>query len=80
MPVIQWTDLPKALQDHLFERLRGRRIRAEDLWRLKLWRESKPEAPEGPWFEDFGSFKIRGEGRYPKTSRLGGQVARGKRL
>ena len=24
---------------------------------LKLWRESEPEAPEGAWYKDFGSFK-----------------------
>jgi hypothetical protein len=45
MPKIQWTGLPSALRDHLFERLRERRITAEDLYQLKLWRESEPEAP-----------------------------------
>ena len=44
MPKIQWTDLPPALRDHLFERLRERGISAEDLWGLKVWRESGPEA------------------------------------
>jgi hypothetical protein len=48
MPKIQWTDLPPALRDHLFDRVRERRIDAEDLWQLKLWRESEPWAPEGP--------------------------------
>ncbi len=68
MPKIQWTHLPPELRDHLFERLRERRISAEDLYRLKLWRESEPEAPDGPWFKDFGTFKICGVGRFPKTS------------
>ncbi|HEV3073869.1 MAG TPA: hypothetical protein VHB47_05560 [Thermoanaerobaculia bacterium] len=45
MPKIQWTDLPPALRDHLFERLRERKITAEDLYQLNLWRE--PEAPDG---------------------------------
>jgi hypothetical protein len=27
----------------------------------------EPEAPEGAWYKDFGSFKIGGEGEYPKT-------------
>lgn len=80
MPKIQWTNLPPALRDHLFERLRERKIKAEDLYKLKLWRESEPEAPEGPWYKDFGSFKICGEGRFPKTFLLTGQPARGKRL
>ena len=46
MPTIQWTNLPPALRDHLFERLRERQITADDLYRLKTWRESAPEAPE----------------------------------
>jgi hypothetical protein len=52
MPKIQWTGLPPALRDHLFDRLRERRITAEDLYQLKLWRESDPEAPDGLSFEE----------------------------
>ena len=44
MPKIQWTDLPSALRDHLFERLRERKITVDDLYQLKLWREAEPEA------------------------------------
>jgi hypothetical protein len=80
MPKIQWTNLPADLRDHLFERLAEREITTEDLYKLKLWRESEPEAPEGFWYKDFGSFKLCGEGRYPKTFLLRGQVARGKAL
>ena len=78
MPKIQWTGLPPALRDHLFERLRARKITAEDLYQLKLWRESEPE--DGRWYKDFGSFKICGEGKYPKTFLLTGQPAQGKKL
>ena len=77
MPEIQWTDLPAALRDHLFDRVREPKIAAENLYALKLWRETQPEAPEGSWFKDFGSFKICGEGRFPKTFLLRGQPARG---
>ena len=80
MPRIQWTDLPPALRDHLFDRLRDRKITVEDLYQLKLWRESEPDAPEGLWVKDFGSFKICGEGEFPKTFLLKGQAARGKSL
>jgi len=80
MPKIQWTDLPPALRDHLFDRLRERKITAEDLYRLKLWRESEPEAPEGPWYKDFRSFKVCGEGKYPKTFLMKGQAAKGRKL
>ena len=80
MPTIQWTDLPAALRDHLFERLREREISADDLYQLKLWRESEPDAPDGPWYKDFGSFKICGHGKYPKTFLLRSQPATGKKL
>ena len=80
MPKIRWAGLPAVLRDHLFERLRERRITAEDLYRLKAWRESEPEAPDGPWYKDFGSFKICGEGQYPKTFLLRGQAAKGQKL
>lgn len=67
MPKIQWKDLPPALRDHLFDRLHDRKISVEDLYQLKLWRESDPEAPNGLWFKDFGSFiqalDRRGAGR-----------------
>lgn len=80
MPKIQWTNLPPALRDHLFERLTDRQISVEDLYRLKLWRESEPDAPEGPWYKDFGSFKLCGEGKFPKTFLLRGQAAKGQAL
>ena len=80
MPRIQWSDLPPPLREHLFDRVRERKIDAEDLWQLKIWRESEPDAPDGPWFKDFGSFKVCGDGKYPKTFLLRGQPARGKSL
>ena len=55
MPRIQWTGLPPALRDHLFDRLRERKITAEDLYRLKAWRETDPHAPDGA----FPSFSVR---------------------
>ncbi len=80
MPKIRWTDLPPALRDHLFERLRDRKITAEDLYRLKTWRESEPEVPNGLWYKDFGTFKICGEGPFPRTFLLRGQSAKGEKL
>jgi hypothetical protein len=34
----------------------------------------------GAWYKDFGSFKLCGEARYPKTFLLPGQVAIGRAL
>jgi len=80
MPKIQWSKLPIALRDHLLERARERKISGEDLLALQAWRASEPDAPEGEWYKDFGSFKICGEGKFPKTFLLRGQPAKGKEL
>jgi hypothetical protein len=80
MPKTRWTSLPPALRDHLFDRVRERKITTDDLYQLKLWRETDPEAPDGPWYKDCGSFKICGEGKYPKTFLLRGQPAKGLKL
>jgi hypothetical protein len=80
MPKIEWTNLPDTIREHLLLRLKERKISAEDVYRLKVWRESVPEAPEGLWCKDFGSFKLCGEGPFPKTFLLRGQTAKGQRL
>jgi hypothetical protein len=55
-------------------------ISLDDLNQLRVWLEAKPNVPAGPWFKDFGSFKLCGEGKYPKTFLLAGQVATGEKL
>ena len=81
LPQIEtWPRIPVAIRDHLAERMHDRNISLNDLDRLRVWLETRPNVPKGPWFKDFGSFKICGEGKYPKTFLLRGQPARGKRL
>jgi hypothetical protein len=81
MPQIEtWPRLPAAIRNHLMERMRDRQISLADLNQLRLWMETKPEVPEGRWYKDFGSFKLCGEGKLPKTFLLAGQPAAGQRL
>jgi hypothetical protein len=81
MPQIEtWPRLPPAIRNHLIERMRDRHISLADLNRLRLWMETKPEVPEGRWYKDFGSFKLCGDGKLPKTFLLEGQAAAGQRL
>jgi hypothetical protein len=81
MPHIEtWSRIPAALREHLIERMRDRNIRIEDLNGLRLWLESKPNVPEGPWYKDFGTFTLCGEGKYPRTFLLSTQVAKGQEL
>ena len=81
MPKIsRWSELPPNVREHLVDRMRDRAISISDLNQLRLWIESQPEVPEGDWYKDFGSFKICGEGRFPKTFLAKGQAAKGKSL
>ena len=81
MPKIEiWANFPSAIQKDLMERMRDRSITRADLNQLRLWLESNPEVPETNWYMDFGSFKICGEGSFPKTFLLFGQSAQGVKL
>jgi len=58
VPKIRWQSLPLHLKQHLVERLREREISQDDLAALRLWISTDPEVPEGPWWKDFGTFKL----------------------
>lgn len=81
MPQIEsWPRIPAPIRTHLIERMRDRNLNLDDLNRLRVWLETKPNVPAGPWYKDFGSFKLCGEGKYPKTFLLAGQIAAGEKL
>ena len=81
MPQIEsWPRIPAAIRDHLSERMRDRNISLDDLNRLRVWLETRPIVPAGPWYKDFDSFKLCGEGKYLKTFLLAGHVAKGDKL
>ena len=56
MTTIQWRNLPPDLLVHLFDRAKERKISIEDLFAPEEWRNHSPEAPDGRWYKDFGSF------------------------
>jgi hypothetical protein len=81
MPQIEgWPRIPAAIRNHLIERMRDRNISLDDLNQLRGWLETNPTVPTGPWYKDFGTFKLCGEGKYPKTFLLVGQLASGEKL
>ena len=81
MPHIEkWANFPAAVRQHLIERMHDRKVSLDDLNRLRTWVESRPQVPEAKWYKDFGSFKLCGEGKYPKTFLLAGQTAIGQKL
>ncbi len=67
MPRIRFSNLPRGLWQHLLERVQERSISLADLRRLQEWVKSEPQAPDGDWYKDFGSFKLCGSGEYPRT-------------
>ncbi len=78
MPKIEtWDNLPLAVRQHLIDRMGDRSISLGDLNKLRAWVESKPDVPDGDCYKDFGSFKIWGQGRFPKTFLVRGQIAKG---
>ena len=80
MPQIEtWPRIPAPIRNHLIERMHDRSISLEDLNHLRFWMETRPDVPEGLWHKNFGSFKLCGEGKYPKTFLLAGQAAKGQK-
>ena len=73
-----WDKLPPGIRQHLMDKMRDRSISVADLNKLRIWVGANPLLPEGEWYKDFGSFKICGEGSYPKTFLLSGQPAKGE--
>ena len=67
MPKIRFSDLPRPVWEHLLARVAEREVSLDDLQRLQEWVATGPEAPDGDWYKDFGSFLICGRGEYPKT-------------
>jgi hypothetical protein len=80
VPRIDWTALPHGVREHLLARTRERELSPSDLTALLKWIKTDPEVPEGPWWKDFGSFKLAGEGRYPRTFLTSHQAAFGTKL
>jgi len=77
---IKFDELPMPIYQHLERRIRERKIPPEDLAKWKIWKATRPQAPEGDWFKDFGSYTLAGTGPYPKTVLTPGMKSWGVRL
>ena len=80
MPRLNWRNLPAWKRKKLDDRVRIREISAADIRRLQEWIASDPEAPDGDWCKDFGSFKVVGSGSEPSTFLTRDQPCWGKQL
>jgi hypothetical protein len=80
LPRIRFSDLPRAVWQHLLERVEERQVSLVDLVALQAWVKTGPEAPEGDWYKDFGSFLLCGTGELPKTVLAKGMKPFGKKI
>jgi hypothetical protein len=80
LPKIRFSNLPRGVWQHLLDRVQEREITLADLSRLQEWVKSEPQAPEGDWYKDFGSFKLCGFGEYPRTVLSKGMAAFGEKI
>ena len=80
MKLNRWSAFPPGIKQHLKQRLFDRNITLDDLNKLQIWVESNPDLPAGPWFRDFGSFKIVGEGQNPLSFLDSEQIPYGEEI
>ncbi len=78
LPKIRFRRLPRGVWQHLLERVKERQISLRELELLQSWVRSEPEAPDGDWYKDFGSFILCGTGDLPKTVLARGMKAHGE--
>lgn len=67
MPKILREKLPRALFDHLLDRVEQRQITRTHLVALLDWLDTEPEVPFGNWFKRFPGMIVCGEGELIKT-------------
>ena len=80
MPRIRRQDLPRALYDHLLDRVQQRSISAQQLRFLLRWVDTQPEVPSGRWFKRFPELIVCGEGELIKTFLLPSQAPTGDEI
>jgi hypothetical protein len=80
MPKIRRQDLPPALLNHLLDRIKERRISADQLGALADWLDKEPDVPKGKWFKRFPGMTVCGERELVKTFLVPGQVPTGTEI
>jgi hypothetical protein len=80
MPKIRRHQLPRALYDHLLDRVQQRSISGQQLRLMLRWMDAQPEVPNGRWFKRFPDMIVCGEGELIKTFLLPGQTPTGEEV
>lgn len=80
MPQIRRHKLPRALIEHLAERVLQREISVDQIGLFGDWCDTKPQVPVGSWFKRFPGMIACGEGELVKTFLIPGQVPHGEEV
>ena len=80
MPRVRRRGLPRALLNHLLDRISERAISADQLEEFVDWLDTEPEVPDGKWFRPFSGMCVCGEGELVKTFLIEGQVPTGTEI
>lgn len=80
MPRVRRSNLPPLLLEHLLDRIRSRKISADQLGLLAEWLDSGPEVPADRWFKRFPNMIVCGEGELIKTFLQIGQLPDGQEI
>ena len=80
MPKVRRRNVPRAVLDHLLDRIQDREISAEQLGLLAEWLDKGPEVPNGKWFKRFSGMIACGEGELIKTFLRIGQLPIGEEV
>ncbi len=80
MPKIRRRGVPRALLEHLWDRVEEREISVEQLELFATWLETSPEVPHGKWFKRFPEMIVCGEGELIRTFLRLGQIAEGEEV
>jgi hypothetical protein len=80
MPQVQREDIPRALMEHLAERIRQREVGIADLQALAEWLDTKPEVPSGDWYKRFTTMIVCGRGTLVRTFLRASQTPMGNEV
>lgn len=80
MPKVRRASMPRAVYNHLLDRIQTRIVTGDQLVLFLAWLELEPEVPEGKWFKRFPGMTVCGEGELVKTFLTPEQAPIGERM
>lgn len=80
MPKVRRQNVPRAVLNHLLDRIREREIRSDQLALLAEWLDTEPEVPSAKWFKRFPGMIVYGQSELVLTILRPGQLPDGAEM